>query len=372
MQSFSELMLKYVVEIAVIILTIIMTCILTIIMTCNREALAHLLERVRVVKAKIGPFEVETVPEFSISDNKSDNNRIKSSSGLPLLLLVYKDLEYGRVEELLDWFEQFRGVDLLDTEIALIRAYIARVCGVPRAYEYLQMFREGHREFYYISMYELSLLRFAKGQDVSEDVEKMVGKMESISPSIQRLWKSLLAMLMIKAHDYSSARKLFRSISGREEDSYEAYASLQLGIVAGALGEPNLMEHYLDLARQINRSRVYPSNEYPYVALVAKHYRAFVNSIIGVNHDLKKDDIQLLKGVSHTVARYAHILRLTEPAIDTLIKISSGWTRSLEREIICERLLNFERYNLQYGGTLVIPMEAGSPIGRAPRLKRGG
>lgn len=311
-----------------------------------RDPLKNLLTY--ATKARFGPVEVER-------EQLETNKTVSTIGGFHVLFLVYKHLEKGRIEELLEWFEQFGGVDFIDTEVALIRGFVTRICGVPRAYEYLQRFREGHREFYYIAMYELALLKLAKGMEISEE-QKVVRSLESMAPGVQKLWKSLLALLRVKEGNYHEARKLFSGITMRDEDAFEAYASLQLAIVAGALREKELMEVYFDLARQINRGRIFPANTYPYVGLMAKHYRAFVHSILGVNHELNKRDIQLLKGVSHLVAQYAHILRLNQPAVETLVRISSGWRNiRLSEDLIHRRLLDFERYNLQYGGTIIIP-----------------
>jgi len=322
---------------------------LVIISFILKEQLINLLMTVTKARfgSRFGSFEIVRKP---INTGKT----VSTISGLHWSSLVYKQLEKGRIEELLEWFEQFSEVDFIDTEIALIRGFVTRICGVPSAFRYLQQFREGHREFYYIAMYELALLKFAKDGEIFEEAN-VARSLSSMAPGIQKLWKSLLALSRVREGNYTEARKLFNSITMREEDAFEAYASLQLAIVAGALGEDKLMEAYFDLARQINRSRIFPANTYPYVTLMAKHYRAFVNSILGVQHELNKQDIQLLKGVSHLMARYAHILRLNEPAIETLVRISSGWKNRLTEKLIRQRLLDFERYNLQYGGTIIIP-----------------
>lgn len=276
-----------------------------------------------------------------------------------IVYIVHKQLERGRISEVIELFDDFEGKEefwLRNVEFALTRSTLARLCGKREALGYLQNFRKNQLSFYEIAQYELGLLKY--GKRFKSDEIKPPFSIDKLSIGIRKLWASLLAMCYLNEKNMEQTKYYFDMIkdSLTENDAFDAYAGIQIAIVAAALGETDITEKYFDVAHHIDSDKRYSSDAYPYVSLIAEHERALVNKIIGAEVKLKKETIQLLKGHSHVIARHSAILRTSNSTIETLASISKKWKKPLEKKTIDEQLYSFENHILGYAGTLFVGM----------------
>jgi hypothetical protein len=275
-----------------------------------------------------------------------------------ILFSIYNQLEKGRIQEVLEWLDEFKGeVFLSNTELALVQAILARLCGKGKAFSNLRDFPTELSSFYEIAQYELALLRFSKPSDTRGITPPF--QINNLPSGIRKLWGSLLALSYVHDQDWGNAHLFFDMIEPTllEEDVYAAYASAQIGVVSAALGLSQITEKYFfDIAKKINKGRRYPIHGYPYASLIAKHNRAFVLTVLGVaDSELRKQDIQLLRGHSHVIARCSYILRLCDPALETIMRISETWPQTrLDKESVKQRLAELENHILSNAGTLFL------------------
>ncbi len=214
--------------------------------------------------------------------------------------------------------------------------------------------------FYEIAQYELATLRFAAKPSSSASAIIPTDKdfMEHVtSKNLRRLWYSLAAVTYLREAQMGDVEYFFeKAQSQRCSPYYEAYSSLQMAVVAAALGKLSLTEYYFDVARKINTEQSYPIQDYPYVSLLARHNRAFVHTIIDVKDGshLGKKEIQTLKGYSHFVARLSRALRQSDSALNTLERMSRKWKKPLRKEKMRSRLKQFEQHLLDKAGTIFV------------------
>lgn len=270
-----------------------------------------------------------------------------------LLFIIHSQLQKGSVEDIVRWFQEYREEWLFAMpKVLLAYGVLSRLAGHPSASQLLKRFTPD-MPFSRIAQYELALLRFSKPETVEslETLSKFVNDTES--RNLRKLWASLAAIISLREQQFERARYYFELAKQPASPYYEAYASLQIGIVAAALGEQQLTEKYLDIARQILPNR-YPVQDYPYVLLLSKHNKAFVHTLIGVDSYLSKEDIQNLKGYVHLLAQYSRIFRNSDAAIQTIERMSNGWKNPIKGESVIKRLANFEDLLLSKAGTLFV------------------
>lgn len=290
-----------------------------------------------------------------IDESRLPSRRFSDYKSSFILFVIYKQLEQGRVDEVLSWFDEFKDIDLsTNLELAFVQANLARLCGKGEASARLTSFKEEQLGFYEIAQYELALLKFAKSRSADEILPHF--KIENLSVNIRKLWASLLSVCYLHEQNIGQASYYFDvAHSAFKDDAYDAYCGLHMGIAGIGLNRTNIAIKYFDIARKINREMHYPMQGYPYVSLVAKHNRAFLNAILGIDKDkLRKEDIQLLKGQSHVLAQNSHILRMSDPALDALVKISQNWKNPLQSQTLKKRLLEFENHLLASSGTIFL------------------
>lgn len=270
-----------------------------------------------------------------------------------LLFIIHSQLQKGDVEDIVRWFQEYKEEWLFAMpKVLLAYGVLSRLAGHPSASQLLKRFTPD-MPFSRIAQYELTLLRFSK-PDTAESLEtlsKFVNDTES--RNLRKLWASLAAIISLREQQLEKMRYYFEFAKQSASPYYEAYASLQIGIVAAAIGEQHLTEKYLNIARQILPNH-YPVQDYPYVLLLSKHNKAFVHTLIGVDSYLSKEDIQNLKGYAHLLAQYSRIFRNSDTAIQTIEKISSGWRNPVRGESVVKRLANFEDLLLAKAGTLFV------------------
>jgi tetratricopeptide (TPR) repeat protein len=290
-----------------------------------------------------------------VDESRPKSRRFSDYKSSFILFIIYKQLEQGRIEEVLSWFDEFKDVELSSNlELASVQANLARICGKGEAFARLASFKEEQLGFYEVAQYELALLKYAKSSSSDEILPQF--KIENLSSNVRKLWASLLSVCYLQEQNMGQANYYFDvAQSAFKDDAFDAYCALHMGIAGIGLNRTDIAIKYFDIARKINREMHYPIQGYPYVSLVAKHNRAFVNTIIGIDKDkLRKEDIRLLRGQSHVIARDSHILRMSESAINTLVDISQNWKNPLESQTIKQRLLEFENHLLASAGTIFL------------------
>jgi len=288
-------------------------------------------------------------------DSQQKSRRFSDYKSSFILFIIYKQLEQGRVDEVLTWFDDFKDNELsVNLELASVQANLARMCGKGEAFARLTSFKEEQLGFYEIAQYEIALLKYAKSCSLEEILPQF--KIENLSAGIRKLWASLLSICYLHEQNIGQANYYFDiALSAFREDAFDAYCGLHMGITGIGLNRTDTAIKYFDISRKINREMHYPIQGYPYVSLVAKHNRAFLNTVFGIDRDkLKKEDIQLLKGQSHVIARDSHILRLSEPAVNALVGMSQNWKNPLQSQVVKHRLLELENHLLASAGTIFL------------------
>lgn len=290
-----------------------------------------------------------------VDESQTKRHRFSDSKSSFILFIIYKQLAQGRINEVLLWFDEFKDIELsTNLELASVQANLARLCGKGEAFSRLSSFKEEQFGFYEIAQYELALLKFAKSSSLDEILPEF--KIENLSSGVKKLWASLLSVCYLQEQNIGQANYYFDlAQSAFKDDTYDAYCGLHMGIAGVGLKKVDAAIKYFDISRKINREMRYPMQGYPYTSLIAKHNRAFFNTIIGADKDkLRKEDIQILKGQSHVIARNSHIVRLSEPALETLVNMSQNWKQPLVAKDVQKRLADFENHLLASAGTIFI------------------
>ena len=314
-----------------------------------------LLAETEKTKVETQKLLVEFSKLISPESDESGTRRFSDTKSSFILFVIYKQLEKSRVDEVLSWFDEFKDIELsANLELSFVQANLARLCGKGEAFARLSSFKEEQLGFYEIAQYELALLKFAKLRSVDEILPPF--KVENLSANVRKLWASLLSICYLYERNMRQANYYFDvAQSVFKDDAYDAYCGLHMGIAGIGLNRTDIAIRYFDIARKINREMHYPMRGYPYVSLIVKHNRAFINTVIGIDRDkLRKEDIQLLKGQSHVIAQSSHILRMADSAIDTLVNLSQKWKNPLQSQMVKQRLLEFENHLLASSGTIFL------------------
>jgi hypothetical protein len=275
-----------------------------------------------------------------------------------LLPLIHRELSRCNLSDVLDWFDLYRSEDRLPShpEVKLVEAVLARICGRRSAATLLEKYPLQNVYLKDRAAFELALLWYAKQLPVDEtSLEGM--DISSTSTSHRKLWASLMAMFYLRRDDLSCAHQYYELAEPNNirENPIDAYAASHLAILALAFGNARLAERYLDIAKNIRQLYGHSQNGYPYVALIARHERAFVNTILGVNEMVLDDEwIRMARGHSHVAATNAKVLRLCDPALDTMVEMSQVWTRPVMKEQLRLRLKQFETKLLSKAGSVFI------------------
>src|SRR5690242_9171004 len=147
--------------------------------------------------------------EESITNTTQESNRFQDYQTIFIFYVIHKQLEKGRIGEILEWFDGFKDEDslLVNTELALLRAYLARLCGKREAFTRLHAFHDLQLSFYEIAQYELALLKYAKpcrAEEIRPDL-----KIDSLSIGMRNLWASLLALCYLHEQDFEKTKYYF-------------------------------------------------------------------------------------------------------------------------------------------------------------------
>ena len=276
-----------------------------------------------------------------------------------ILTFIHRQMERGRLTDVMAVFDEFKRPAIVfeaNVELRALHAVLGRLCGRPDSYRLLSAFTDAEAEAFHATQYELALLRYAKGSTSGELASSI--DLQGLPSGFRRLHASLLAIACLGEGDLGNASVYFdmMDIERSPRDAHGAYCALQTAIVSAALGLGAVSVKHFDAARTINRSVIYPGRSYPYVAVVAKYDRAFVNNLISVQRDsvVEDADIRFMRGHCHVLGRHARIFRLSDSAVETFVAASQSWRNPLSKDGVCHRLKDFESRLLAKAGTIFV------------------
>lgn len=302
--------------------------------------------------------DFETAVRRVVEEAKNTGLKTDSVVANLLIPIMYREIDNCNISEIFEWFQEYKNSETFynHPEIKLTEAVLSRMCGKRTAFSLLENYPKSNNIAYHQIKYELALLKYAKPYSLAA-VELDVDLTENMDSGLLKLWAGLLGIWNLREGNYAKVEHYFEvaKAANIKEDPMETYGSVQLGIIAAALGKAELAERYLDIARKINTNIVYSTNGYPFLSLIEHHERAFVAALLGKGDSgIDLEWIKELRGHSHVVASYAHTLRLCEPALDSLVDLSKNWSKPLQKEMIKQRLGQFEKSILEKAGTLFV------------------
>lgn len=302
--------------------------------------------------------DFEDAVRRAVEESHQNQPQAESIIASLILPIVYREIDKCQVSDVFEWLQIYKNDELFsnNSEIKLVEGVLSRLCGQRQAFSILASYPEESGVRFHQAMYELALLKYAKPAAAAE-ISKGCPPIEAMATGLRKLWASLIGMCYLREGDMSAAKQFYQLANplSMQEDANDVYGSIQIGILAAALGEMQVAESYLDLARQINTNHTFLTNGYPFSSLIARHEKAFVNTTLGKGEsNLDIEWIRTLRGHSHVIAAHARTLRLCKPALDSLIGLSQYWKKPLKKEVVTQRLRQFEKDVLEKAGTLFV------------------